>query len=113
MILKTMRMSGIPIGEIYQAANGQEGLLTMHENWVDLVIADINMPIMNGEEMIVRMQEDLATRDIPVLVVSTEGSRNRIERLTEKGITFVRKPFTPEIIRDKIIAITGIGETSE
>ncbi len=110
MISKTIHMSGIPIGEIYQAANGQQGLETLEENWIDLVIADINMPVMNGEEMIDRMQDNLVTRDIPVVVISTEGSQKRIDRLREKGVTFVHKPFTPEAVRDTIKTVTGIGD---
>ncbi|MBW1739220.1 MAG: response regulator [Deltaproteobacteria bacterium] len=81
MILKTMRMSGLPIGETYQAANGQEGLDALEQHWIDLAIVDINMPVMNGEEMIDRMQENPDTKDIPIVVISTEGSETRIERL--------------------------------
>ncbi len=109
MISKTMYMSGLPVGEIYQAENGQEGLDALKEHWIDLVIADINMPIMNGEEMIRRMKDGIETRDIPIMVVSTEGSKKRIERIVENGVIFVHKPFTPEIFRDNIQAITGIG----
>ena len=113
MISKTMHMSGLPVGEIYQAENGQEGLEALQNNWIDLVIADINMPVMNGEEMIIRMKENLETRDIPIMVVSTEGSQKRIDRIVEKGVVFIHKPFTPEIFRDNIQAITGIGADHE
>jgi two-component system chemotaxis response regulator CheY len=109
MIVKTMRLSGLPLGEVYQAGNGQEGLAVIRANWVDLVIADINMPVMNGEEMIGQMRSDPESRDIPTIVVSTEGSITRIERLRGLGAAFVHKPFTPEIIRDTIQALTGVG----
>ncbi|MDJ0801530.1 MAG: response regulator [Desulfobacterales bacterium] len=110
MIIKTIRMSGLDLGDVYQAANGKEGLDAARENWVDLVIADINMPIMNGEDMIDAMQADPEIDDIPIIVISTEGSETRIERLQEKGVTFIHKPFTPEIIKDSIQSLTGIGE---
>ncbi|MDJ0854930.1 MAG: response regulator [Desulfobacterales bacterium] len=110
MIIKTIRMSGLDLGDVYQAANGKEGLDAARENWVDLVIADINMPIMNGEDMIDAMQADPEIDDIPIIVISTEGSETRIERLQEKGVTFIHKPFTPEIIKDSIRSLTGIGE---
>lgn len=113
MILKTMHMSGLPLGETYQAANGEEGLDALEQHWIDLAIVDINMPVMNGEEMIDRMQENPDMKDIPVVVISTEGSETRIERLQQKGVSFIQKPFTPEIIRDTIMAITGIGESDE
>lgn len=109
MIIKTIRMSGLDLGEVYQAANGQEGLDTARDNWVDLVVADINMPVMNGEEMIDRMKADPELADLPTIVISTEGSATRIERLENKGIKFIHKPFTPEIIRDTIQSLTGIG----
>jgi len=110
MILKTMKMTGLPLGEIYQAANGQEGLAALGENWVDLVIVDINMPVMNGEEMIDTMRTLPELADIPIVVISTEGSETRIERLRKKGAHFIHKPFTPETIRDTIMKITGIGD---
>ncbi len=110
MIIKTIRMSGLDLGDVYQAANGKEGLDAARDNWVDLVIADINMPIMNGEDMIDAMQADPEIDDIPIIVISTEGSETRIERLQEKGVTFIHKPFTPEIIKDSIQSLTGIGE---
>ena len=109
MILKTLRMTGLPLGEVHQAANGREGLARLDAHWIDLVIVDINMPVMNGEEMIDHMQANPATANMPTVVVSTEGSQTRIDRLRHKGIRFIHKPFTPETIRDTICEITGIG----
>lgn len=113
MIIKTMGMCGIPIGEIKQAGNGREGLEELKKSWIDIIILDINMPVMNGEEMIDAMQKNDETNDIPVVVISTEGSSTRIERLKEKGARFIQKPFTPEIIRDTIYQVTGVGEGDE
>ncbi|MCP4367538.1 MAG: response regulator [Deltaproteobacteria bacterium] len=113
MIIKTMGMCGLPIGEIKQAGNGREGLEELGKSWIDLVILDINMPVMNGEEMIVEMQQDPEIKNIPVVVVSTEGSSTRIDRLKEYGARFIQKPFTPEIIRDTIYEVTGVGEGDE
>ncbi len=113
MILKTMKMAGLPLGEVHQAANGQEGLDSLSENWIDLVIVDINMPVMNGEEMIDNMKTSPSLADTPIVVISTEGSETRIARLREKGAYFIHKPFTPEIIRDTIQEITGIGDGNE
>jgi len=113
MIIKTIRMSGLDLGDVYQAANGQEGLDAANENWVDLIVADINMPVMNGEEMIDHMKSDPELAKLPTIVISTEGSATRIERLENKGVKFIHKPFTPEIIRDAIQTLTGIGGSDE
>ena len=80
MILKTLRMSGLALGEVVQAADGRQGLEALSAHWMDLVLLDINMPVMNGEQMIERMRADPDLKDTPVVVVSTEGSQARIER---------------------------------
>ncbi len=115
IIIKTLRLSGLPLGEIYQAENGEEGLKVLEENWVDLALVDINMPIMNGEEMIEKVRENPETEDLSVVVVSTESSETRIEMLLEKDIGFVHKPFTPEILRETIASLIGglDGEQTE
>jgi two-component system chemotaxis response regulator CheY len=102
MILKTLHMSGMPLGDIHQAANGREGLAVFDDHWIDLVMLDINMPVMNGLEMMERMQKHPDLRDTPTIVISTEGSETRIKRLQAKGARFIRKPFTPEMIRDTV-----------
>ena len=109
MVIKTLGLCGIPMGEIHQAANGLEGLRALESHWVDLVLVDINMPVMNGEEMIARLREDPATRDLAIIVVSTEGSTTRIESMQRLGAGFVHKPFAPEILRDAIIQATGVS----
>lgn len=113
MILKTLRMSGLSLGDVSEASNGSEGLEMLGRQWTDLVILDINMPVMNGEEMMTRMRANPEMRDIPVIIVSTEGSKTRIDNLVKLGAKFIRKPFTPEIIRDAVNQSLGIGETHE
>lgn len=109
MIVKTLRLTRLPLGEIHQAANGQEGLAAINQNWIDLVIVDINMPVMNGEEMIDRMLENPEHKNIPIVVISTEGSKTRVGRLQDKGARFIHKPFSPEKIRDTIKDLLGDG----
>jgi len=107
MIVKTIKLSGLLLGEIHQAGNGREGLESLNKHWIDLVIADINMPEMNGEEMIDHMLDSPDLKEIPIIVISTEGSKTRIERLQNKGARFIHKPFTPEIIRDTVKEFLG------
>ncbi len=107
MIVKTLRLSGLQVGEIHEAPNGQEGLNSLGAHWIDLVIVDINMPVMNGEEMIDQMRENSEYNDTPVVVVSTEGSEIRVARLMEKGVQFIHKPFTPEQLRDTLKDLLG------
>ena len=103
VIKKTLQIAGIPIGELYEAENGQEGLNLMNENCIDLVFADINMPVMTGLEMIKKMDEDNLLEKLPVIIISTEGSKTRIDELFKMGIrAYIRKPITPEMLRNVV-----------
>lgn len=102
MVLKTLRMTGLELADVHEAANGQEGLECLENHWIDLAVVDINMPVMGGEEMIDRMKENPELKEIPVIVISTEGSQARIERLQHKGATFIHKPYSAETIRDAV-----------
>lgn len=109
VIKKTITIAGVDVGELFMAENGREALDIIADNWVDLVLADINMPIMGGIEMLEKMSEDGLLKTIPVIVVSTEGSATRIEQLKSKGVKgYIRKPFTPEIIKKMVDDILGV-----
>ena len=107
IIIKTLHLSQLPLGEVHEATNGQEALKILEGNWIDLAMVDINMPVMDGAEMIDRLRQNPATADLPVLVVSTEGSETRKKVLIQKGAGFVHKPFTPETLRDAILRTLG------
>ncbi len=108
VIKKTLEISGIPVGEVLEASNGLEGLTVMRENWVDLVFADLNMPVMNGLEMLDIMAQEKLLQKTPVLICSTEGSKTRIEELFKKGVrAFIRKPITPEVLRNVVKEVMG------
>lgn len=114
IIAKTFRLAQIPVNELYNAGNGEEALAVLKANWVDLVLTDINMPVMDGVTMIARMREDDLLKCIPVVVVSTEGSATRIEQLKAQGVSaYVRKPFTPEELRAAVDSVIGEVDGAE
>jgi two-component system, chemotaxis family, chemotaxis protein CheY len=108
MIIKTIKLCGLEIGKVHEAENGKKGLEELKENWIDLLFIDVNMPIMDGMEMLDRVREDPETRDLPILIVSTESNEDRIKTIDEKRAGFVHKPFTPEMLKDKIEEMLGL-----
>jgi two-component system chemotaxis response regulator CheY len=103
IIKKVLGLTALEIGEIHEAKNGAEGLEKLRGAWIDLVLADINMPVMGGLEMISQMAQDPLLRSIPVVVVSSEGNQTVLDSLSERGIReVVRKPFEPSILRNVI-----------
>ncbi len=111
MIGRTLTLARVPVQTITEAENGEDGLQKMRASPMDIVIADINMPVMNGVEMITQMNNDASLSKIPVVVISTEGSATRIEELRAMGVqAYVRKPFTPEGVRDTLKEVMGDWE---
>jgi two-component system chemotaxis response regulator CheY len=99
ILTKTLSLTPLPINKIFEAGNGQEALDCLHGNWIDLVLTDLNMPVMTGIELVNNMAADGLLKDIPVIVISTDASEARIEQLKGKGIKeYIRKPFTPETV---------------
>ena len=107
-ITRIINMIGLDANQIFEAENGKEALKILKEQNIDLVLADLNMPEMGGIEMIYHMRGDEATRDIPVVVVSTESSTTVIEGLLADGAKdYLHKPFTPEQFREVITQTVG------
>jgi two-component system chemotaxis response regulator CheY len=108
VIAKSLAMSGVAVATLFDAGNGREGLDILRKEKVDLVFADINMPVMGGMEMVSEMKGDGALKAIPIVIISTEGSATRIQELTDKGINaFLRKPFAPEMLKKTVESILG------
>lgn len=107
IIRKTLHLSGLQIDTIYQAKHGEEALSVLEENWVDLALVDINMPVMDGETLINRVREHPDISELPIVVVSTESSETRIEQLRALDVEFIHKPFAPETLRETVFQLTG------
>ena len=107
VILKTLRLCDVELGETHQARDGHEALELLAQNWIDVAILDINMPRMNGEEVIEALRQNPLWADLPVIVVSTEGSETRIARLKQLGVRFIHKPFEPETLRNVVLEVIG------
>ncbi|MFA7383717.1 MAG: response regulator [Desulfurivibrionaceae bacterium] len=100
VIKRTVGMSGVPVGEFHEAANGKEALAVLAQNWIDVILSDINMPEMGGMELLRKISEDEELRKIPLIFISTEASEARQEEALKLGAAgYVKKPFQPEAIR--------------
>lgn len=111
MMRKTMDMAGLDVDEVYEAGNGIEALSVLHDHQVAVMMVDINMPTMNGIQLLTRMKEFENLRGIPIVIASTEGSKQRMEELKRFGaFGYVRKPFKPEQLRDVLKPILGVKD---
>jgi len=114
VIKKIVKASGFNVGKFFEASNGVEALKVLNEEWLDLVLTDYNMPDMNGLELVEEMNKDDHLKSIPAVMITTEGSRERVEEFMAKGvIEYIKKPFTPEQIKQKLKHIMGETEDEE
>ena len=108
VIKKIIRASGFDIGVFFEASNGREALAVLDADWVDLVLTDYNMPDMDGLELLKAMKADEDMKEIPVVMITTEGSHDRVEAFMQNGATdYIKKPFKPEMIRMTLNTILG------
>ncbi len=111
VILKTLQLSGFELGEFLQASNGQEALAILEGNWIDLILSDVHMPVMDGFGFIRSLREKGICKDIPVVFVTTEANEDRLNELMDLGASgYIRKPFRPEEI--KVLLNRIMGETN-
>ncbi len=102
-IKRTLSSTKLSLGDIWEAGNGREGLAQMEAHWVDLVLADLNMPDMTGVEMIERMAANPLLAALPVVVVSSEGDQAVLDSLSRKGVReFIRKPFQSTLLQEVV-----------
>ncbi len=99
-IKRCLLMSGLPFDPVHEASNGAEALVLLEKEPIDLVLADVHMPVMGGAELIAAMASAGMLAKTKVVVVSSDRSEDLLEALRDAGAQgFVRKPFRPEDIR--------------
>jgi two-component system, chemotaxis family, chemotaxis protein CheY len=101
VIRKSIAMSGFKMESCLEAEDGLEALELLQGHGIDLILADVNMPVMNGLEMLRKLRGGGSHRDIPVILITTEGSESRLEEARALGIQgYIQKPFHPETLRE-------------
>lgn len=108
-VRRVLDMSGLEIGKCSQAEHGEAALAVLGQEWVDVVLTDINMPVMDGESFVRNMNSNEAYRSIPVIVVSTDNTEGRVRQMMSLGAKgYVKKPFLPETLREEVEKVLGV-----
>jgi len=108
VVRRVVDIAGVDVGNYLEAGNGVEALVVLHNEWVDLIMTDINMPEMDGEELLLQVRNDPALATIPVLVVSTDRSQGRVRQMISLGADgYVSKPFLPETLSLEMYRLLG------
>lgn len=103
IVMRTVRMSGLQFDRTEEAGNGVEALEKLSKETVDVMLCDVNMPEMNGTELVKKVRENDAYKNIKIVMVSTESSDEFINDLLSNGAdAYITKPFTPDKFQDKL-----------
>lgn len=114
VIKKVLKISGLDLGEIIEAANGQEALDQLQNHWVDLILSDIHMPVMDGIEFLRHLRTLADLGDVPVVLVTTERNEKRLKEAMALGARgYLSKPFQPEEFRSVVLRLLGVSDEWE
>ena len=109
IVERSLRQAGLPIAQVLEAGNGAEALAVLQQGKVDLILCDINMPVMDGLEFVKQLSSVENARGVPVVMITTEGSEGHVMQALSAGARgYVRKPFTPDQIKEHVLpALAG------
>jgi two-component system chemotaxis response regulator CheY len=103
IVERALRQSGLDLGEVREASNGAEGLVEAQKGSLDIILSDINMPVMDGLEFLKNLASIEPAKGVPVIMITTEGSEARVvEALSAGAKGYLRKPFTAEQVKERV-----------
>ena len=107
ILQRVLRQTEIPLGSLHEAGDGLEAIEVLKSQKIGLILSDINMPNMDGLQMLTQIKANEDWRNLPVVMITTEGSQTRVMEAVQLGAAgYVRKPFTAEQIKEKIMCFT-------
>jgi two-component system chemotaxis response regulator CheY len=103
---RVLVQADVPLGRVVEAGDGLEALEALKTQKVGLILSDINMPNMDGLQLLSAVKANPQVKDVPVIMVTTEGGSSKVMEAVNLGaIGYVRKPFTAEQIKEKLAGI--------
>jgi two-component system chemotaxis response regulator CheY len=108
IVERSLRQAGVELEKVLEAGNGAEALTAISQNKVDLILCDINMPIMDGLEFLRNVTTIENAKGIPIVMITTEGSETQVVQALSCGARgYIRKPFTPEQVKEHVLPVLG------
>jgi two-component system chemotaxis response regulator CheY len=109
IVERSLRQAGIELSKVFEAGNGAEALAVLAENRVELVLCDINMPVMGGLEFVKQLSGIANAKGVPVVMITTEGSEAHVAEALALGARgYIRKPFTPDQVKEHVIPLLAV-----
>jgi two-component system chemotaxis response regulator CheY len=108
IVERSLRQAGIDLDKVVEASNGAEALVALQNNTVDLILCDINMPVMDGLEFVRQVHTVESAKGVPIVMITTEGSESHVvQALTAGARGYIRKPFTADQVKEHVVPVLG------
>ncbi len=106
ILQRVLKQAEVPIGKIFEAGDGNEALELLKTENVNLILSDINMPNMDGLQLLGHIKADARLARVPVIMITTEGGQAKVMEAVQLGAAgYVRKPFTADQIKEKLVGL--------
>src|ERR1700756_3639456 len=106
IVERSLRQAGLDLSEVKEASNGAEALALLATSQVELILCDINMPVMDGLEFVKRLKGVENAQGVPVVMITTEGSEGHVVQALSAGARgYIRKPFTPDQVKEHVLPV--------
>jgi two-component system chemotaxis response regulator CheY len=106
IVERSLRQAGLVISQVTEAGNGAEALAAVQANDLDLILCDINMPVMDGLEFVKQLSQLGTASRVPVVMITTEGSEGHVVQALSAGARgYIRKPFTPDQVKEHVLPV--------
>lgn len=111
ILVRVLSQTDLPIKQVHEANDGAEALKIVETNDVSLILSDINMPNVDGLELLQKLRLTPKWKDLSVVMITTEGSQAKVLEAVQLGAKgYVRKPFTADQIKEKVLACLKAAE---
>ena len=109
IVERSLRQAGVNLTKVLEAGNGAEALAVLQENQVDLILCDINMPVMDGLEFVKQLAGVPNAKGVPVVMITTEGSESHVVQALSCGARgYIRKPFTADQVKEHVLPVLAV-----
>jgi two-component system, chemotaxis family, chemotaxis protein CheY len=106
IVERSLRQAGLGLAQVVEAGNGVEALAALQTGRVDLILCDINMPVMDGLAFVKQLSSIDNGKGIPVVMITTEGSEGHVVQALSAGARgYIRKPFTPDQVKEHVLSV--------
>jgi two-component system, chemotaxis family, chemotaxis protein CheY len=106
IVERALRQAGLDLTRVIEAGSGREALAVLAQERVQLIVSDINMPVMDGLEFLRQAQSQSLARGAPVVMITTESGEEHVREALKAGAQgYIRKPFTPDQVRDHVLPL--------